>query len=91
MNPLRKFILDPLENGPNEYEYKPLQRYVLLFMSTIFLGLGLGVAYVANGQSPVAYLPTLIFGCGGLYGLTVGLLGSDKAVSTLWRSARESR
>ena len=91
MNPLRKFILDPLESGANEYEYKPLQRYVLLFMSTIFLGLGLGVAFVAKGQSPIAYLPTLVFGGASLYGLTVGLLGSDKAVATLWRSARESR
>ena len=91
MNPLRKYILDPLESGSNQYEYKPLQRHVLLFLSTVFLGLGIGVAFVAKGQSPIAYLPTLIFGCAGLYGLTVGLIGSDKAVSTLWRSARESK
>jgi hypothetical protein len=79
------FLLNPLEKGTADYQYKPLNRTVLLVMSLVFLGLSLAVAWVAISQGAWSHLvAALIFGGVSILGLVVGLLGSDRAVAKLW-------
>ncbi len=79
------FLLVPLERGTEDYRYQPMHRSVLVAMGLVFLGLSLGVAWVAFGQQAWSYLAAaLIFGPIGLLGLIVGTLGNDRAVSKIW-------
>lgn len=88
MKKLFSFVIEPLERGDDDYAYKPLQRKVLLFLSLLFLSLAVAVVFVAKGQLSAAMLPAVIFGSTAIYGLIVGIFGSDKAVARLWKSAR---
>jgi len=88
MSKLLSLILDPLENASEQYEYKPLQRKVLWFLSLLFFSLALAVLLIAKGKPISAYIPVLVFGTVSVYGFIVGLFGSDRAVANLWNSSR---
>jgi uncharacterized membrane protein len=87
-NLLRKIcspILTPLERGSEAYNYKPLNRKVLLIIGFIFLCLGMLVAYLAYQNQQLNYfLPVIVFSAIGLLALIVGGLGSDRAVAKIW-------
>lgn len=88
MSKLLSLILDPLENASEHYEYKPLQRKVLWFLSLLFFSLAAAVLLMAKGKPLSAYIPVLVFGSVSLYGMIVGCFGSDRAVANLWNSSR---
>ncbi len=80
-------ILNYFEKGDEPYTYKPLNRKILIFMSTLFLSLAIVVAYLSRENSDLGYLiPVVVFSAIALIGLVVGLLGNDRAVTKIWGS-----
>lgn len=89
-NSLRRLfspILNYFEKGDEPYSYKPLNRKILIFMSTVFLSLAGLVAYLSRDNSDLGYiLPVVVFAIMAVIGLVVGLLGNDRAVTKIWGS-----
>ena len=81
------FILKPLEAGNHPFTYKSSHRYILLFMSSIFLLLALGVIVLNPGQDSGFIIPVIIFGGGGFLGVVIALLAEDRAIAKLWGSS----
>ncbi len=95
MKQLLRSLFSPLlglfEGGNEAYEYKPSYRRILLVFAFLFSALAAFVLWLALSAdiSQLGYfLPVLVFGGIGLLALLVGLLGTDRAVSRLWHSAR---
>jgi len=79
------FILQKFEEGDDPYTYKPLNRKILIVVGILFTGLGLGTVYAAISSGAYGYLlPVLVFLAVGIVCLTVGALGSERAVSKIW-------
>ncbi|WP_373019271.1 hypothetical protein [Thiomicrorhabdus sp.] len=84
-------ILTPLENSEGDFEYSPTHRKVLKIMGFMFISLGFVGTYFSLLANQIAgLLPVIIFVGTGLVCLIVGYLGSDKAVSKLWRNRNET-
>lgn len=84
-------LLGLFEGGNEPYQYKPSYRKILLVFALLFIALAsfvLWLALSAETLQPGYFLPVLVFGGIGLLSLLVGLLGTDRAVSRLWHSAR---
>ena len=80
-------ILNIFENGNEPFDYKPLNRKILIFISAIFFMLMLLVVYlIPNGSDPGYYIPVVVFGCLSSVGLIVGFLGTDQAVAKIWNN-----
>ncbi len=80
-------ILAPFEKGQGPYDYKPLNRKILIFMGVLFSGLsGLSFYIMPEGVDPAYFLPVIVFATIGLVALIVGGLGSDRAVTKIWGS-----
>ena len=79
-------ILSLLEKGQQPYAYKRSHRTILLVLSGLFTALASFVFYLAQGQDLGYLFPVVVFGGIGLIGFIVALLGSDRAVATLWGS-----
>ncbi len=80
-------ILNFFEKGDEPYACKPLNRKILIFMSTLFLSLAILVAYLSRDNSDSGYLlPVIVFATMAIIGLVVGLLGNDRAVAKIWGS-----
>lgn len=77
-------ILRPFESGNDPYAYKPSHRRILVFMSTMFLALASLIVFLTPTGNFSYLLPVLLFGGGGLLGLIIGTLGSDRAVAKIW-------
>lgn len=80
-------ILHFFEKGEGEYNYDPSHRKILLIVG-VFFSLLAGVAiYTARFIDDVGiFIPILVFGGAGLLCLLVALLGSDRAVATIWKA-----
>jgi len=79
-------LLSKLEAGDDPYAYKPSHRFILIFMSCLFLGLAIGVYVFMPETDPGYWFPVVVFGGAGLTGLITGLLGKNRAVAKLWGS-----
>jgi len=78
-------VLNIFEKGDEAYNYKPLNRKILLFMSVVFMGLAVLVIYFSPDNGDLGYLiPVIVFMALSIVGLIVGLLGNDRAVSNIW-------
>ena len=78
-------LLNHLETGQGEYNYKPSHRLILTVVSGLCLFLSLISASVAIYASQLAgILPCLIFFSIGLVSLVVSLVGTDRAVAKIW-------
>ena len=79
------FILRPFEAGDEPYQYKPLNRKILVVVGVLFSVLWIATAFVyANSGSYDFLLPVGIFFIASLVCLVVGLLGTDRAVARIW-------
>jgi len=79
------FILRFFESGSEPYDYKPLNRKILLAVGVLFHVLWLVTAYLYAGKGGYDFLiPVAVFFVAGLVCLVVGLLGSDRAVAKIW-------
>lgn len=83
-------ILNRFEIPGESCEYRSSQRVILIVMGILFSGLSILVLWFAQGAEMAYYLPVVFFAAVGLICLVVGLLGTDCAVSRIWRSARQS-
>jgi len=78
-------ILNFFEKGDESYQYKPLNRKILIFMSSVFFGLaGVVLYFIPVSADKGYYLPVIVFFILALVGLVVGLLGTDRAVAKIW-------
>ncbi|MCK9505407.1 MAG: hypothetical protein M0Q95_14660 [Porticoccaceae bacterium] len=88
--PLRKLfrpILQPFEKGVEDYDYKPLNRKLLLILAILFCSLAAAVAIIGAGGSGAGFvLPAIVFGGVGIVALVVATLGTDRAVAKIWRN-----
>ena len=82
------FVLDRFEKGDGAYAYQQSSRVILLVVGLLFLGLSGGSLFfsMAKGDAS-AFLPIIVFFAVAGVCLIVGLLGSDRAVATLWGNA----
>lgn len=83
------FILKPFESGTEPYEYKALNRKILLFISFMFFGLAMLVLYLTPDGSGIDYaLPVIVFSTISILGVVIGLLGNDRAIAKIWGSRK---
>jgi hypothetical protein len=79
------FILVYFEKGDEPYNYKSLNRTLLIVIGSLFFVLCLAVIYLTQNLSGYGFLiPVIVFFSIGFVCLTVGLLGSDRAVAKIW-------
>ncbi|GLQ31820.1 hypothetical protein [Litoribrevibacter albus] len=80
-------LLSAFESGNEPYTYKPLNRKILLFISSIFLFLGSLVCFLIPSEADKGYyIPVVVFGSLGFVGLVIGLIGNDRAVAKIWNN-----
>ncbi len=80
-------ILNRLESGDDEYSYRPSHRKILAVMGFLFIIIASVAAYFGMATGIIeSLLPITLFGVIGLICLMVVWLGSDKAVSKIWRN-----
>ena len=86
------FVLVYFEKGEGPYEYKTSSRNILLIVGLLFSGLSGGSLYFSLQKGDAsAFLPIIVFLAVGAVCLIVGILGSDRAVATLWGNAGKSK
>lgn len=79
------FILKNFENGDEPFTYKPLNRKILVIVGLLFMALCTITVFFSMNTGGYAYLfPVVVFFSIGFVCITVGLLGSDRAVSRIW-------
>ena len=79
------FILRYFEKGDEPYSYKPLNRTILIIVGFLFIALSTVTVFFSIDMEGYGYLiPVIVFSSVGLVSLTVGFLGSDRAVSKIW-------
>ncbi len=80
-------VLNPLEAGNADYDYRPSHRKILIAMGALFIFLSVIalIATVYAGQWG-GVLPVAVFLLVGLLCEVVAFLGSDRAVAKLWKS-----
>ena len=84
-SPILNLLESPDDNS--EYIYSPSHRKVLVLMGVLFLGLAsVGGYFAIQFDILASLLPTVLFGALGLVCLIIAGLGSDRAVSKLWRN-----
>ena len=77
-------VLSIFEKGTEPYNYKPLNRKILIIMGLLFSGLAAGVFYSTPGDDIGYLLPVIVFSTVGVVCIIVGLLGNDRAVAKIW-------
>ena len=79
------FILRNFEKGDEPYSYKPLNRAILVIVGFLFIALSMITVFFSINMEGYGYLiPVVVFVTVGLVCITVGFLGSDRAVSKMW-------
>ena len=79
------FILQYFEQGDEPYKYKPLNRQILNIVGALFCFLSAATIYVGIDEDGLGFLvPAIVFFGVGFVCLTIGLLGSDRAVAKIW-------
>lgn len=82
------FVLNRFEKGDGPFAYKSSSRVILLVVGLLFSGLSGGSLYISLARGDAsAFVPVIVFLAVGGVCLIVGLLGSDRAVATLWGNA----
>jgi hypothetical protein len=82
-------ILENFESGTGEYIYKKSHRVSLIVMGILFGILSTAVAAMAaEADSAAYYIPVATFGLVSFVILVVGLLGNERAVSSIWGSKK---
>ena len=79
------FVLNPFEKGDEPYVYKSMNRKILIAVGVLFNLLTLAIALVGFAKSDLNYLiPLVVFFSVGFVCLVVGILGTERAVSSIW-------
>ncbi|MEL0637322.1 MULTISPECIES: hypothetical protein [Marinomonas] len=91
MKALLKKLCSPLlvsfEKGEGEYVYKDSHRKILIIMGLLFLAISLASLFLAIKFTEAGgIIPIVVFLGVGLVCEIVGFLGSDRAVSKIWKN-----
>jgi hypothetical protein len=79
------FILYFFEKGDEPYQYKALNRKILIFVGVLFILLSSLSAYFSIKMQDYGYLlPVVVFFSIGFVCIIVGALGSNKAIAKIW-------
>jgi hypothetical protein len=79
------FVLRFFEKGDEPYKYKPLNRKILVVAGFLFIVLSMISGYFSMSIGGYGYLiPVIVFFTIGFISITVGIFGSDRAVSNIW-------
>jgi len=79
------FILRNFEKGDEPYSYKPLNRTILIVVGFLFIALSMITVFFSIDMEGYGFLiPVVVFFTVGFVSITVGFLGSDRAVSKIW-------
>lgn len=86
-------VLNLFESGSGSFDYKPLNRAILVILGSLFVGLAMLVTLFAPGEDLSYLFPVVVFGGIGVLSLVIGFLGTDRAVAKIWGSgsSRSSR
>lgn len=78
-------LLNYFEAGDGEYNYRKMNRSVLIFVGILLLVLVAGLIFssLAVGIKG-AIIPVVIFLSGSVLCLVIGFLGNDRAVAKIW-------
>jgi len=80
-------ILTPLEKGDDPYDYLPTHRTFLKVLGVLFLIIAsVGLYFTLQISQWAGLLPVTIFAGIGLISLAVALVGSDRAITKIWRN-----
>ncbi len=80
-------VLTPFEKGEEPFVHRPSSRPILIAVGILFSALSCGLLAFSNrGNLDAAFLPIIVFFCVGAVCLIVGLLGTDRAVASIWGS-----
>lgn len=80
-------ILNLFEKGEQPEHYDASHRKILMIMGALFFVLaGVSLYFAFKTDVMAALLPTLIFAAIGFVSVVIAWLGSDRAVSNIWRS-----
>lgn len=83
-------VLNLFESDADQYIYKPSHRIALIVMGLLFLVLASGSLYASFIASEWGgIVPILVFLLIGVVCEIVGLLGSDRAVATIWKAKKD--
>ena len=86
--PLRRLfspLLNYFEAGEGEYNYRKSHRTALIVAGGLFLILSMVSLWAAlNAEQVGAFIPFLVFILASLVCLSVGSLGNERAVATIW-------
>lgn len=79
------FILQNFEKGEEPFNYKPVNRKILLAVGILFTFLSGISLYFGYGKGDFGYLiPVVVFFVIGFVSFIIGFLGSDRAVAKIW-------
>ncbi len=79
-------ILTPFESGDAPYSYKKSHRVIMIVIGILFSGLATAVLLVAPKEDFGFLIPVIAFYGVAIVAITVGSLGSDRAVAKVWGS-----
>jgi len=83
-------ILNALEKSEGSYEYSPSHRTILKVMGFLFMVISaVGLYFSMKIEQWAGLFPVILFAGIGILCWIVAFLGSDKAVSKLWRNRNE--
>ncbi|MDG4812491.1 hypothetical protein P8629_05675 [Hydrogenovibrio sp. 3SP14C1] len=85
-------ILNIFDKGEEPENYTPSHRKILLIMGVLFFILsGVSTYFGFRTDVMAALFPAILFGGIGFVSLVVALLGSNRAVTNIWQSTRQTR
>lgn len=77
-------LLTVFEKGDEPFAHKPMNRKILIAVSTMFSLLASAILAFAPKDDLGVFIPVVIFYGVGLTGLIIGFLGTDRAVAKIW-------
>lgn len=91
-NMLRKLfrpILNLFEGGGEDFVYEPSHRIILIVVGVLFTLLSGASVYLTTIMvDKGVYIPVIVFLVVGITCFIVGILGSDRAISNIWKSKK---
>ncbi|RNF75664.1 hypothetical protein EBI01_02190 [Marinomonas rhizomae] len=79
-------VLGVFESGEGEFDYKPSHRTILIVLGLLcFLLASVSLVMTLMTGEAAGIIPIMVFFLIGLVCEIVGLLGSDRAVSKIWK------
>ena len=77
-------LLNIFERGDEDFVHRPMNRKILIVVSTMFSILASAIILFAPKDDLGFLIPVVIFYGVGFTGLIISFLGTDRAVAKIW-------